>query len=417
MKNILLIEHGGKFKRFTIEKLIQHDCRVFIACTEKPDWLQDLVSEDNFIITDTYNSVILLESVLAFTNSRAVKFDGVGTFWESCVVQTADIADALGLPNIGTAAARSSSQNKLLMRQKCKEAGIEMPAYAIANLNDYETLKSAAKIVGYPFVMKPLYGSSSYGVVKVVKEDELIYAIAKSKASITKNNEEVFKLFNGFVLVEQYLSGSLISVDGIIQNGVPQFVGITEFIMGPEPYFTQEGSIIKPRTVEFSKPLYDYVRIILEALKFKDGAFHCELRLDNGVPMLIEIAARMPGGPIALGYQQALGIDFVEMLADIWTGKTVNIVPLKNYSSLHKCVFPDISEKSIVVSVDGYEKAKKIIGLWDLIPISNSKAILKTYPDVPTPIYYYAVLANTEESLMTLSQQVESTITFTTESI
>lgn len=414
MKNLLLIEHGGKFKRFTIEKLAQQGMVVYIACTQKPDWLEGLVQEENYILTDTYNSIVMLESVLAHLAVKNINLDGVGTFWESCVVQAADVAEALSLPNIGAGASRRSSQNKLLMRQWCSQAGIAMPAYTVANLNDYHSLEKAAEKIGYPFIIKPLYGSSSYGVVKVENKNGLRNACTNSKISITAENEEIFKLFKGYVLVEQYVSGNLLSVDGIVQNNVPQFAGITEFLMGTEPYFTQIGSIIRPLSPEFYQPLYNYTQQIITTLGFVNGAFHCELRVDNGKPTLIEIAARMPGGPIALGYEKAFGIDLVSALANIWTGETATLQRSREDSSLHKCIFPNIAKNATLQGVSGYEQAKSLPALWNLIPITQAGESLKTYPEVPTPVYYYAVSAKSEKFLLQASEQVESVIQFTT---
>jgi biotin carboxylase len=411
MANILLIEHGGPLKRFTIEKLHNKGLSVFIACTKKPDWLEDLVPSTNIIICDTYNSIQLLEAVSSYMQLKSVVFEAVGTFWESCVVQAADIAAALNLPNIGSGPARRSSQNKLLMREFTSNAGINSPKYKVASLYDWESMASAASIIGFPLVIKPLNGSSSYGIKKVLSLEDLESAINDVKKSITEDNEEIFKLFSGTVLLEEYVSGNLYSIDGLVYEESVKMVGIVEFIMGPEPYFTQVGSIIRPYPVDFKSKMLAFVSDVIKVLGFKNGAFHCEIRLSNdNKPFLIEIAARMPGGPLALGYEQVFGFSYVNALADIWLGKEPSVkLDFQKYS-MHKCVFAHNFESLKIKSISGLNLAKEHAGIWDFISFAENNSVLKGYPEVPDPIYYYAVKADDETTLQKYAAEIESVV-------
>ena len=133
MKNFLLVDIYGENIINNIKTLKEKGLNVFVASTKVPKWLLELVPEKNILLTDTFNSISLPVEVEAFTETQGIRLDAVGTFSEDNVTQTADLAAALGLIGIPSGAARRSSNNKLLMRRFCKEAGVKTPNYPPAS--------------------------------------------------------------------------------------------------------------------------------------------------------------------------------------------------------------------------------------------------------------------------------------------
>jgi hypothetical protein len=179
--------------------------------------------------------------------------------------------------------------------------------------------------------------------------------------------------------------------------------------MGPEPRFTQEANYIPARIDQKKKNDCKLMtRKIIKVLGLNNCGFHCELRITPQGPVLLEIAARLPGGPLQLGYKEAYGIDLTSEMVDIWLGKKIKINTKVLNNVLQKAVFP--RNKGKILDISGLKAAKKINGVWDFSEIAKKNEDVVTYPDIPKPFYYYAIKANTLEKLQEISNKVEETV-------
>ncbi len=409
-KNFLLIEHGGNRKQFTLDVLLNEHINIFIATSTVPDWLTEYIPEEHIIPTDTYNSVKLLTDVVTFFEARNIHLDGMGTFFEHTVTQTADVAHAMGLIGLDPGAARRSSSNKLLMRIYCRNAGIPTPRFTILSNLTRENLIQAIAAVGTPCVIKPVFGSESYGTVKIEKQYDIDQILGEVNANIGADKKEVFKNFNGTFLLEEYLPGPVISVDGIVANHTVHIAGIVEFIMGPEPRFTQEANYIPARLKkEVADEAVRMAKKIIATLGFDNCGFHCEMRLtpDRG-PVLLEIAARLPGGPLQPGHQKATGINLTKELLNVWLGNPSAPTPSLQNFVLQKAVFPRTNGVIVAITIPETLTSQK--GVWDFTLIAQPGEQIVTYPNIPKPFYYYAIHTETDVELAKLSALIESQI-------
>ena len=409
-KNFLLIEHGGYRKQFTLDVLLEQDINIFVATTQVPDWLSEYVPKENIIETDTYNSVSLLSSVVTYFESRNIKLDAIGTFFEHTVTQTADVARALGLIGLDPGAARRSSSNKLLMRTSCRNAGIPTPRFKVLPDLNKDGVAKAINDVGIPCVIKPVFGSESYGTVKIEEGYDIDAVVSEISVNTGEGKKEVFKNFSGVFLVEEYLPGPVISVDGIVQNHQVHIAGIVEFIMGPEPRFTQEANFIPARLpTDTAERATGMAKMIIASLGFDNCGFHCEMRLtpDRG-PILLEIAARLPGGPLQPGHLKSSGINLTKELLSVWLGQDISLEATKNMTILQKAVFP--RAKGTISRIYIPPEIKLHSNIWDFSPIVNEGERTITYPDIPKPFYYYAISATNMIELVALSDYVENAV-------
>merc|ERR1712226_44218 len=91
--------------------------------------------------------------------------DGIATFVELSVSMVARLAERLGLPGMSPAAV-DSARDKHVTRDMLKTAGLPTPRnFLIKCAADVE---NAAKLVGFPAVLKPVSGAASLGVKKVI---------------------------------------------------------------------------------------------------------------------------------------------------------------------------------------------------------------------------------------------------------
>ena len=95
---------------------------------------------------------------------------GVTSFSESGVVMAAILAGELGLPGNAPAAALRA-RNKYLMRRGFEAEGMANPPFFL--VRTAEEIHAHVRAAGAPMVLKPISGSSSYGVIKVNPGDEL----------------------------------------------------------------------------------------------------------------------------------------------------------------------------------------------------------------------------------------------------
>ena len=164
---------------------------------------------------------------------------------------------------------------------------------------------------------------------------------------------------------------------------------MVEFVMGPEPWFAQEANYIPPRLSDSSvQKCKAMLHKIVDALGFDNCGFHCEMRLTDKGPVLIEIAARLPGGPLQPGYKRAYGADLSSLLVDIWLSEDISLDKFPTSYIVQKAVFSTKtrqSEKHYWVGQNSFHARS-----MDFAEILKKGDTVNYYPDIPTPFYYYA---------------------------
>lgn len=409
MKNFLLIEHGGYLRSFTLQRLKDKNCKIFLVTTKKEKWLLKYVKDENILVVDIYDTRNVVTSILSWLFTRNIKIDAVGTFKESAVAIAADVAELLGCVGSPLGATRRSSYNKLATRFFLKERGFKnQPNFFVYDANNH--YKKQDKF-DYDVVVKPIFGSSSHGVIKVSAGEDISRAIKKSLLTVNKENREVFKNFKNVFLIEEYISGGVYSVDGIVQNKKIHFAGITEFVMGNEPFFTQVASFLPTiLSNRIQRKMFTVARSVIKKLNFNNCGFHIEFRLKEGFVYLIEAAARLPGGGIQLGYEKAFGVDLTGEMINLWLGKKVNIRPVARKHVLHKSYFLNNKVPVNLVSIDNLDSIKKDKNVWDFYLFVKKNDTIQTYPHMPTQLFYYALESNNRPDLIKKMRLLESGI-------
>jgi biotin carboxylase len=240
--------------------------------------------------------------------------DGVFTYDETLVVTTAHIAEALGLPGLGVDGVEHC-RNKHRNRQALTAAGLPQPRYAYVTTLE-EAVATAAEL-GYPVVVKPRGCGASIGVVRAADAGEIEAAFAVAEGA----SHTGAPAYEGGVLVEEYLEGPEISIDGALHRGEYQPFFLARKRIGEAPYFEEVG-----HTVSVDDPLLhdpEIIRVLTEAHRavgVRDGITHTEIRLTDRGPAIIEINARLGGDLIPYIGKLATGIDPAFVAVDLATG-------------------------------------------------------------------------------------------------
>ncbi|MFI0187323.1 acetyl-CoA carboxylase biotin carboxylase subunit family protein [Streptomyces sp. NPDC017082] len=245
-----------------------------------------------------------VDGVWASVQDWITDFDirGVICSGEVFVDPAGALSEALGLPGPGAWAARVC-RDKVMQRVVLGDHGPSWRAFA-------PHARDTATSDGYPCVVKPAGRMFSSGVVKVSDDAELRAALAAYEPDET-------------ILVEELVTGPEFSVEALVHHGEVVWSGVTAKITNEDSsrYFTEIGHT-SPAKVPSSESdaLIAANTAILKALRFGSGITHAEFRLREGQPVLMEIAARLPGDAITMLWHLATGQPIEPAIVDLALG-------------------------------------------------------------------------------------------------
>ncbi len=156
MKTVLFVG-AGRHQRRAILRAGELGLRV-LAVDRNPDAL-GLKAVDGGFVVDFSDVAAVLDAV------EGESFDGVLTVSaDRAVPVVAAIAEARGLPGLGTEAAHLMT-HKVAMRRALAEAGVAQPRFAA--LRTLAERRRAAAEVGFPAVLKPADSGGQRGIFLV----------------------------------------------------------------------------------------------------------------------------------------------------------------------------------------------------------------------------------------------------------
>ena len=250
-------------------------------------------------------------------------FEGVLTFAEASVTAVAAVAEALGLPTIGAAAARTS-RNKLLMRQAHERGGAAHPSYRF--VPDVEEALRAGEEFGYPLILKPTLGAGSYFVFKIDGADELRDRFPQAVEGI-KDMAWVAMEADGLdlgpngLLVESYLAGREFLIEALAWDDEVYLGSVVDRVTVEGDTFDDDvhhaPTSLSPAELA---AVHEVVRDGARAQGVRRSALHAEVRFHDGRPFLLEIAVRPGGGGLDHMARISAGYDPIRAVADVARG-------------------------------------------------------------------------------------------------
>ena len=325
-KRILFVSAGYEGKRFIYEKA--YELGIEITLVDSADsWSRQLVSEgivSNYIAVDFGQSPDqVVADILAGLRCERIEVDGVCTFAEMSLLVSSKLAECLGLPG-------SSPEVMALARDKHQLRKLvgDVRSYFIGSESD---LAAAAEYVGFPSVLKPVSGADSLGVKKVANMLELESALQEVKqvvgglvvssgalcrtpSPVINNVNQLASRFIKLDLsLEEYLDGPEVDVDLVLYRGKCYFGAVVDNGPTSEPFFAETWNLspsLLSREIQVEL-VNEAIRTVL-AVGFTDGVFHVEERYTSKRgARIIEVNARMGGGPIRLMHKYLYGVDLV----------------------------------------------------------------------------------------------------------
>ncbi|MEU7151679.1 ATP-grasp domain-containing protein [Streptomyces sp. NPDC045456] len=200
------------------------------------------------------------------------------------------LAHTLHLPGNGVELAYARN-HKDAMRRVAGQAGLRIPRYrSVTSIAD---IPAAAHEVGFPAIVKHTYGGGSHGAV-LLADDAALAGLGRL-VKFDHFRDPVRKW-----LVEQYIRGREIAVNTMSYDGQHQIIDMW-FYSQPDdsdydfPYWNN---------VQINREDPDWDRVaaftheVLDVFGVRIGPGHTEVKCNADGVYLIEVAARLAGGPV-----------------------------------------------------------------------------------------------------------------------
>jgi biotin carboxylase len=192
-----------------------------------------------------------------------------------------------------------------------------------------DELFAAAQIVGFPAVVKPEFGASAMGCVRVDDLESLpgIYTLVRSVVDPDANN---FLRAGNDLLLEEYMDGVEFDVDLVMKDGKCLFSSVSQNWPTAEPSFQETGLHCPPD--HDRKAVAKLVDLCIEtAVGFGllQGVLHIEGKCTSRGPRVVEVNTRLGGGRIWEIVNAVWGVDLVEVQLRSCLGLDLNVKPAR----------------------------------------------------------------------------------------
>jgi biotin carboxylase len=396
-KRIGFVTAGYEGKRFIFEKAKK--LGVVSTIIDSPSsWSVKLLEEgiiDNFVgVGFDQDNEEVVSDILSALRDENIELDGVCTFAELSLPIAALLAKALALPGESPEVV-SLTRDKHRVRKVVAGAGLnEIKSHRVRT---YDDLLSAGSYVGFPCVMKPISGADSLGVKRADSYEDLMTgfremqdvvgtlvvtsgALSRPSSPSDSSTNAAGKFIPLDLSIEEYLDGPEVDVDIVLFEGDCYFAAVVDNGPTIEPFFAETWNLC-PSLLDRHKQeeLISEALSTLRALGFKSGIFHVEQRYTSRGPRIIEVNARMGGGPIRLQHKYVFGVDLVveQLLISLGLPPSIHnslsrpLTPNRAFVS----ATPNCIESGTIHSTDFLEKWIKnrpdLVAYWEFVKVGD----------------------------------------------
>lgn len=387
---LLHVLGGGQWQLPTIELARSMGYRVLVT-----DMYQERPA---YALADLHEVVDITDAEGTLAAARRHGIDGLVCDTTDVGVPTmAYVAEALGLPGIGREAAARFT-NKYLMRKLTAEAGVQaVQHYLVGSLED---LVAGAAALGYPVVVKPPDNQSSRGVHRVDGPAGLRAAWEDARR-FTRQPK---------VLVEEFLRGTEITVEGLMMGGRYYTLAISD-----KDHFRHRPEVASRLTYPGAFPdrvmqtIRETNEAVVRALGLPVGVTHAEYMVHAGSVRLVEIAARGAGSYVYSHVAPHVsGIDAPRLYLQYLMGETPAVVDpgTRRAANLEFFDFP----AGRVTAIHGAEEARALPGVARLLLEFGVGDVLRPPEDDRSRPGLMVVLGDTRAQVLAISAEVKRTV-------
>jgi biotin carboxylase len=243
------------------------------------------------------------------------------------------------------------------MREAFAAAGVPQPRFAVVHPGD--EVAALAGEVGLPCVVKPVSLSAGRGVIRAEDGEAAGAAARRIRAMMSEADEDP----NGRLLVEAYVPGGEVAVEGLLRGGQLDVLAVFDKPDPLEgPYF-EETIYVTPSRL----PASTLVRIeratgdAAAALGLVEGPIHAELRVDDDQLTVLELAARSIGGLCSRSLRFGLGTSLEELILRHALG--LSLRGLRREAAASGVMMIPIPRAGTLEQVGGQDEARAVRGI------------------------------------------------------
>lgn len=283
---------------------------------------------------------------------------------EDTALIAASIARALELEHNPVEAALTA-KNKHRMREVLSRAGVQVPRYWHFSLD--EEPNDVAARVAYPCVVKPVFLSTSRGVMRVDDQDDFPRVVSRLKGIVSEPTLARRGALAREALVEEFIPGFEVAVEGLITDGAFRMLAIFD---KPDPLdgpFFEETIYVTPSRLaqDVQRRIVETTGAATRAMGLTKGPVHAELRVNERGPWVIEVAARAIGGLCSRALRFDGGMSLEELIIRHALGEDVEHIERENRAA--GVMMIPIPRAGILREVRGVDSAKSVADIEDLI--------------------------------------------------
>ena len=264
-------------------------------------WAKGAICKD---FVDRYYPISIADKDNISLICKEEKIDGIVSNASDATAEVVSyIATALGLHGI-------DHQSFLGIMDKARVRSL---VHGIKDLADVPfTIDTCSVPFSFPYVIKPRTGASKKGVYYVEDADECEEALSYIRNQLGAE-----------ALIEQFVTGREISVETLSFEGEHHVLQITDKVNGGPPHFV-ELAHHQPALLsdELRERIVAIVPHILDAVSYRNGASHVELKVDSESNIrLVEINPRGGGDEISSKLVElSTGYDYIKGMIEVSLG-------------------------------------------------------------------------------------------------
>ncbi len=294
---------------------------------ENDPWPRESIDEMFYVEHDanTAENLDLIREGMAWV-MRNRKINRIVALDDFDVEKGAFLREEFRIPGMGQTTARHF-RDKLAMRIKAAEAGIQIPAFSPL-FNDQE-IHEFTQRVSPPWLVKPRSEASAIGIRKVHSAEELWNILGQ--ISQERHN----------FLIEQFKPGDVYHADSLIVDGKTIFCRVSQYVNTPFEV-AHGGGIFRTATVEFNgeddRIIQALDASVKQAFGMQSSASHTEFikSHDDGTFYFLETSSRVGGAHISDMVEASAGINLWVEWAKIENAKAKGIeYPFPNIDRHH----------------------------------------------------------------------------------
>jgi len=320
----------------------------------------------------------------AMEKVRGMRVDGILALGDRPAVAAAHAARGLGIAYNHPLAAEAC-RSKLRMREIFRDAGLHVPLFR--KLPVHPAPEPALIGIAYPCVLKPLSLSASQGVIRANNREEFIAAAARiRRLLVSAELRATHEPGLGHMLVEEYIPGEEVAVEGLLTNGTLRVLAIFDKPDPLEgPYFEETIYVTPSRHApERQQEIERCMKSAVAALGLSQGPVHAEFRLNGRGVWPLEIAPRPIGGLCARSLRfgpdstgEFLGLEELLLRHAI----EIPVTELNREPSASGVMMIPVQRSGIYEGVAGVEAARNVPGIMDLVITAREHDAIAVWPE------------------------------------